>query len=173
MIRKIIKTMKINATAAAFAPKPAMKAIGMADGKAKAFARTITATPRNCLPACPTGPSVSKNARRRHKTRRHQKKRRNKAKREAFVRLPGTRPNHPAENAAAVLPPPQAQSRLSQWPVPDQACARKRAVFQKRRPFGGGRLQRLRFGDFHNHFIKNKVTLIGCPSWMKGSTAKS
>ena len=126
-------------------------AIGMVDGKAKLLRDDYCDGLGDCLPACPAG-AISFE------------------EREA-----------PAYNEAAVLAAraiarqreeeaPQAAfrgaapaSRLSQWPVQIKLAPVQAPYFAGAHLLVAADCTAYAYGDFHNQFIKNKITLIGCP----------
>ena len=126
-------------------------AIEMIDGKARLMREDYCDGLGDCLPACPAG-AISFE------------------EREA-----------PAYNEAAVLAAraiarqreeeaPQAAfrgaapaSRLSQWPVQIKLAPVQAAYFAGAHLLVAADCTAYAYGDFHNQFIKNKITLIGCP----------
>ena len=126
-------------------------AIEMIDGKARLMREDYCDGLGDCLPACPAG-AISFE------------------EREA-----------PAYNEAAVLAAraiarqreeeaPQAAfrgaapaSRLSQWPVQIKLAPVQAAYFAGAHLLVAADCTTYAYGDFHNQFIKNKITLIGCP----------
>ena len=126
-------------------------AIEMIDGKARLMREDYCDGLGDCLPACPAG-AISFE------------------EREA-----------PAYNEAAVLAAraiarqreeeaPQAAfrgaapaSRLSQWPVQIKLAPVQAPYFAGAHLLVAADCTAYAYGDFHNQFIKNKITLIGCP----------
>ena len=127
-------------------------AIEMIDGKARLMREDYCDGLGDCLPACPAG-AISFE------------------EREA-----------PAYNEAAVLAAraiarqreeeaPQAAfrgaapaSRLSQWPVQIKLAPVQAPYFAGAHLLVAADCTAYAYGDFHNQFIKNKITLIGCPN---------
>ena len=126
-------------------------AIEMIDGKARLMREDYCDGLGDCLPACPAG-AISFE------------------EREA-----------PGYNEAAVLAAraiarqreeeaPQAAfrgaapaSRLSQWPVQIKLAPVQAPYFAGAHLLVAADCTAYAYGDFHNQFIKNKITLIGCP----------
>ena len=62
----------------------------------------------------------------------------------------------------------QAQSRLSQWPVQIKLVPVNAPYFDSADLLIAADCTAYAYGDFHNRFIKNKITLIGCPKLDQG-----
>lgn len=58
---------------------------------------------------------------------------------------------------------PPAQSRLNQWPVQIKLAPSKAPYFDNADLLIAADCTAYAYGDFHNEFIKNRITLIGCP----------
>lgn len=69
------------------------------------------------------------------------------------------------KGAESVLP---AVSRLSQWPVQIKLVPVNASYFDGADLLIAADCTAYAYGDFHNRFIKNKITLIGCPKLDKG-----
>ena len=120
-------------------------AIGMIDGKAKLLREDYCDGLGDCLPACPTG-AISFE------------------EREA-----------PAYNEAAVLAakkakqfdrtviPFEAQSHLSNFPVQIKLAPVNAPYFNGAHLLIAADCTAYAYGNFHDWFIKDKITLIGCP----------
>ena len=120
-------------------------AIGMIDGKAKLLREDYCDGLGDCLPACPTG-AISFE------------------EREA-----------PAYNEAAVLAakkakqsdrpviPFEAQSHLSNFPVQIKLAPVNAPYFNGAHLLIAADCTAYAYGNFHDRFIKDKITLIGCP----------
>lgn len=55
------------------------------------------------------------------------------------------------------------QSRLSQWPVQIQLVAPRAPYFAGAHLLVAADCTAYAYGDFHERFIKGRVTLVGCP----------
>ena len=115
-------------------------AIEMIDGKAKLVREDYCDGLGNCLPACPTN-AISFE------------------EREA-----------PAYDEAAVQAAQQKKltSRLSQWPVQIKLVPVNAPYFNGSHLLIAADCTAYAYGNFHNDFIKNKITLIGCPKLDEG-----
>jgi Fe-S-cluster-containing hydrogenase component 2 len=145
-------------------------AIGMVDGKAKLLRDDYCDGLGDCLPACPTGAItfVEREA---------------AAYDEAAVRAskmnrqgdtlpcgcPGTQ-SKAIHRAPAVQPAVCAESvsQLSQWPVQIKLVPVNAPYFQGANLLIAADCTAYAYGDFHNRFIRNHVTLVGCPKLDSG-----
>ena len=137
MIRKIIKIdeKKCNGCGAC-AMACHEGAIEMIDGKAKLTREDYCDGLGDCLPACPTN-AISFE------------------EREA-----------PAYDEAAVLASKsntQVNSQLSQWPVQIKLVPVHAPYFENANLLIAADCTVYAYGNFHNEFINNHITLIGCP----------
>ena len=146
-------------------------AIEMVDGKARLTREDYCDGLGDCLPACPTG-AISF------------EEREAPAYDEAAVlaakasgQAPGglapgaggcpgsmarpiRRESAPAALGAVSREP---ESCLSQWPVQIKLAPVKAPYFENARLLVAADCTAYAYGDFHNRFIKNHITLIGCP----------
>lgn len=67
-----------------------------------------------------------------------------------------------AENGA------KAVSRLNQWPVQIKLVPARAPYFNGANLLIAADCSAYAYGDFHNEFIKNRITLIGCPKLDEG-----
>lgn len=165
MIRKIIKidTDKCNGCGAC-AHACHEGAIGMVDGKAKLLREHYCDGLGDCLPACPTNaisfeereaPAYDEAA-----------VLAAKAQKQADALpcgCPGTQSrtiSHRESNDQTTVP---ASSRLSQWPVQIKLVPVNAPYFDGADLLIAADCTAYAYGDFHNTFIKNRITLIGCP----------
>ena len=65
-----------------------------------------------------------------------------------------------------------ATSRLSQWPVQIKLVPVNAPYFHNANLLVAADCTAYAYGDFHNRFIKNRVTLIGCPKLDAGDYAE-
>ena len=140
MIRKIIKIdeEKCNGCGAC-ASACHEGAIEMIDGKAKLTREDYCDGLGDCLPACPTGAITFE-------------------EREA-----------PAYDEAAVLASKQVlSSELMQWPVQIKLVPTRAPYFEGANLLIAADCTAYAYGNFHKEFIRNHITLIGCPKLDKG-----
>ena len=156
-------------------------AIGMVDGKAKLMREDYCDGLGNCLPACPTGAITFEE---------REAMAFNKEEVEKNMEAPVTDPilcGCPGTQAKALRhdmiaphsgPIPVAQnavapeSQLNQWPVQIKLVPINAPYFQHANLLVAADCTAFSYGDFHNKFMKNKITLIGCPKLDEGDYAE-
>lgn len=140
-------------------------AIGMVNGKAKLLRDDYCDGLGDCLPTCPTGAitfvereAADYDA---EAVRRNQQAKQTKA---AFHGCPGsqTKTMQRTSNETGEMVSP-ISSQLSQWPVQIKLVPVKAPYFQGANLLVAADCTAYAYGDFHNRFIKNRITLIGCP----------
>ncbi len=144
-------------------------AIGLVEGKAKLLRDDYCDGLGNCLPVCPTGAitfiereadpfdeaTVKKNI---------EEKVPNLA-----CGCPGTNTKvitHAAEQPRDHVP--TMQSELSQWPIQIKLVPPNAPYFKNADLLIAADCTAFAYGNFHDEFIKNKITLIGCPKLDEG-----
>ena len=140
-------------------------AIGMTDGKAQLLRDDYCDGLGDCLPTCPTGAirfvereaaaydeaAVKKNMEGRKPA-------------PLACGCPGTQSRRiEREEGAAPVPDVPAQSRLSQWPVQIKLVPTASPYFDGADLLVAADCTAYAFADFHERFIKGRVTLVGCP----------
>lgn len=167
MLRKIIKIdeEKCNGCGACAAACHE-GAIDMVDGKAKLMREDYCDGLGDCLPACPAN-AISF------------EEREAPAYNEAAVLAakagkahgcPGTQAKAmPRE--AAVRSAEKLTSRLSQWPVQIKLAPITAPYFNGADLLIAADCTAFAYGDFHNEFIRDRITLIGCPKLDSGDYA--
>ncbi len=142
-------------------------AIGMVNGKAKLLRDDYCDGLGECLPACPAGAIRFEEREARPYDAAATKEHLRGAKAEppacgcpgsqarTFRREPGETP-FPAE-------PRENPSRLRQWPVQIKLAPVNAPCFDGADLLIAADCAAYAYGDFHNRFIRNRVTLIGCP----------
>ena len=108
-------------------------AIGIIDGKAKLLRDDYCDGLGNCLPVCPTN-AIS------------------------FIEREAA-----AFDEAAVEANMKANSELRQWPVQIKLVPVNAPYFDGAHLLIAADCTAYAYGNFHNDFIRNRVTLIGCP----------
>ena len=141
-------------------------AIGMVDGKAKLLREDYCDGLGDCLPACPTGaitfeereaPAYDEEAVQRAKAE----------KAAAPCGCPGSNAHticrpQPAANVGEAAPAP-AVSELRQWPVQIKLVPVNAPYFDGAHLLIAADCAAYACGSFHSRFMKNRVTIIGCP----------
>ena len=142
-------------------------AIKMIDGIARLTREDYCDGLGDCLPACPTG-AISFEER---EAPAYDEAAVLAAKATADGAVPGAAADRAVSGAAADRAVPgtaAAASRekegcLSQWPVQIKLAPVKAPYFENARLLVAADCTAYAYGDFHNRFIKNHITLIGCP----------
>lgn len=142
-------------------------AIDMVDGKAKLMREDYCDGLGDCLPACPANaitfeereaPAYNEAAVLASKAAKEQKK-------APFV-CPSTMAKSFARKHEEHTEPAMAvsmESQLTQWPVQIKLVPVNAPYFNGAKLLVAADCTAFAYGNFHNKFIKNHVTLIGCP----------
>ncbi len=168
MIRKIIKIDedKCNGCGAC-ATACHEGAIDMIDGKAKLVREHYCDGLGDCLPACPTGaitfeereaPAYDEAA-----VLASKKKAEDKS---PFGGCPGTRAKRMTQQeniSESTSGSYKAPSRLMQWPVQIKLLPTAAPFYDNANLLIAADCSAFAYGNFHEDFMKNKVTMIGCP----------
>lgn len=140
-------------------------AIAMVNGKAKLIRDDYCDGLGDCLPACPTGAiSIIEREAAAYDEQAVLAGQAAKASTEQSPHgCPGSmaRALHPqpAANVSTAVP----QSQLSQWPVQLRLVAPNTSFFEDAHLLIAADCTAFAYADFHNRFIRNRVTLVGCP----------
>ena len=143
-------------------------AIAMVDGKARLMRDDYCDGLGDCLPACPTG-AISFVEREAAPYDKAAAEANVAAKRAAEGKLPcgcpGTYSRELKREAAEVSAPrvSAAASRLSQWPVQIKLAPVRAPYFDGAKLLVAADCTAFARADFHERFIKGRVTLVGCP----------
>lgn len=164
MIRKIIKIDEEKCNGCGACVSACHEgAIGLVDGKAKLMRDDYCDGLGDCLPSCPTGAisfeqreaadynekAVMENRLKKHSIANH-------------GGCPGSRLSrimHGHDSHTDI----KAESRLSQWPVQIKLVPVNAPYFDGADLLIAADCTAFAYGNFHNDFIKDKITLIGCP----------
>ena len=163
MIRKIIKIdeEKCNGCGAC-ASACHEGAIEMVNGKAKLTREDYCDGLGDCLPACPTGAITFEE----REAPAYNEKAVLKSKQEKKplpCGCPGT--HSKAINRSLDIGEVSApvNSQLSQWPVQIKLVPTNAPYFEGANLLVAADCTAYSYGNFHNEFIRNRITLIGCP----------
>ena len=172
MIRRIIHIDENKCNGCGLCAKACHEgAIGMVDGKAKLLRDDYCDGLGDCLPSCPTNAIsfVEREAAAydREAVEANMKKNAEKKqeKPKAFTGCPGTRMrmmNH-RETSQEEIPAVKPTSMLGQWPVQIKLVPIHAPYFEDANLLIAADCTAYAYANFHQEFIKNKVTLIGCP----------
>lgn len=146
-------------------------AIAMVDGKAKLVRDDYCDGLGNCLPACPAG-AITFEEREAAAYDEAAVKARMEAKKQQSEPLPcgcpGSHsrmlnPRHLEETQVRTQDQAVPVSRLQQWPVQIKLVPVNAPYFDNANLLIAADCAAFAYGDFHNEFMKNKITMIGCP----------
>lgn len=139
MVRKIIKIDENACNGCGICADACHEgAIGIIDGKAKLLREDYCDGLGDCLPACPMGAITFE-------------------EREALAY------DEEAVNKAKKEKENTNNSQLSQWPVQIKLVSPNAPYFNGANLLIAADCTAYAYGNFHKDFIKNRITLIGCP----------
>lgn len=174
MIRKIIKIDEEKCNGCGLCVSACHEdAIGMVDGKAHLLRDDYCDGLGNCLPVCPTG-AITFEEREALAFNEDEVNKNIEAKQpEKFSGgCPGTmakaihRESTPPQEMVTMTAP--ATSQLNQWPVQIKLVPINAPYFNQANLLISADCAAYAYGNFHNEFMKNKVTIIGCPKLDEG-----
>ncbi|SHK00384.1 4Fe-4S binding domain-containing protein [Hathewaya proteolytica DSM 3090] len=170
MIRKIIEIDQEKCNGCGICAKACHEgAIAMVDGKAKLMRDDYCDGLGDCLPSCPTGAIsfVNREALPYDEVAVKENMEKNKAKTlecgckssepKILIQGKGSIVKKPCENGEGI------HSMLRQWPVQIKLVSVNAPYFNNCDLLIAADCTAYAYGDFHNKFMKDKITLIGCP----------
>ncbi len=185
MLRKIIKIDEDKCNGCGLCAKACLEgAIGIIDGKAKLLRDDYCDGLGNCLPVCPTD-AISFEEREAAEFDEEAVKKHMETQNSSSCNCPGTAARTiekepetlacgcPGTHAKAierkdessrkseVLAEPKSQ--LNQWPAQIKLVSPNAAYFKNAQLLIAADCTAFAYGNLHNKFMKNKITLIGCP----------
>ena len=183
MIRRIIEINEDKCNGCGICAEACHEgAIGMVDGKAKLLRDDYCDGLGDCLPACPTG-AISfvereADAYDEAAVKQNQKEKQMQSQMQAQgMKLSGgcpgsrlremKREEEPAKEADQVVSSPAA-TQLRQWPVQIKLVPVNAPYFEDANLLIAADCTAYAYGNFHQEFMRNKVTLIGCPKLDEG-----
>lgn len=136
-------------------------AIDMVNGKARLMRENYCDGLGDCLPACPMN-AISFEVREAPAYDEAAVKAAQAAKEALPCGCPGTHAKalHPQVSAGIASP---VSSQLMQWPVQIQLVPIEAPYFNQANVLIAADCTAYAYGNFHQEFMKNRVTLIGCP----------
>ena len=173
MVRKIIKINEEKCNGCGLCAQACHEgAIGMVNGKAKLLREDYCDGLGDCLPACPTS-AITFEMREAPAYDEQAVKAAQQAKQAEKAPLscgcPGSQSKTIArDNSAALVSPSPVTSQLRQWPVQIKLVPVKAPYFDGANLLIAADCTAYAYGNFHNRFIKNHITLIGCPKLDEG-----
>ena len=172
MVRKIIHIDEENCSGCGICANACHEgAIDIVDGKAKLVREHFCDGLGDCLPACPTGaitfeereaPEYDEEA---VKEAQKKKELQEKMKRMHAGGCPGSRirmMDHKEDTLANAAMPAQV-SQLGNWPVQIKLAPVNAPYFDGAKLLIAADCTAYAYANFHQEFIRGKVTLIGCP----------
>lgn len=146
MIRRIIKINKELCNGCGICADACHEgAIGIVDGKAALMRENYCDGLGDCLPACPTGAITFE-------------EREAPAYDEAAVKAAQA-----AQTAQAAKPAVGVESQICQWPVQIKLVPVEAPYFDNANLLVAADCTAFAYGNFHNEFMKKRITVIGCP----------
>ncbi len=142
-------------------------AIGLVNGKATLLRDDYCDGLGNCLPVCPTG-AITFEMREALEYNEEEVKRNiaNKTKEEPLAcGCPGSH-SREIRREPSISPSVSlslTQSRLNQWPVQIQLVPTQAPYFDNANLLIAADCSAYAYANFHNEFMRNKITIIGCP----------
>ena len=170
MIRKIIKIdeEKCNGCGAC-AVACHEGAIEMIDGKARLSREDYCDGLGDCLPACPANAiSFEEREAPAYDEEAVKKAKEEKNKAPLPCGCPGTLAAQIKRETACENSKQNCESRLSQWPVQIKLAPVNAPYFDNAKLLIAADCTAYAYGSFHEDFIKNHITLIGCPKLDEG-----
>ncbi|HEX3017703.1 MAG TPA: 4Fe-4S binding protein [Caproicibacter sp.] len=178
MLRKIIKIDEDLCNGCGLCANACQEgAIAVINGKAKLIRDDYCDGLGNCLPVCPTG-AISFEEREaaeydEESVQAHKAAEKPQASPCASGGCPGSRAKSivrdyvPSKPAVA-----ENESQLMQWPVQIKLIPVKAPYLENANLLIAADCTAYAYGGFHNKFMKNRITLIGCPKLDEGSYAE-
>ena len=174
MIRKIIKIDRAKCNGCGACAKACHEgAIEMVDGKAKLTREDYCDGLGDCLPACPVD-AISFEER---EAPAYDEEAVKAAKAKNTAPLPCGCPGTASKAIKRIDRNIQtntiaAESQLSQWPVQIKLVPVNAPYFDGANLLVAADCTAYAYGNFHNEFIRNRITLIGCPKLDEGDYAE-
>ncbi|MCL2878786.1 MAG: 4Fe-4S binding protein [Treponema sp.] len=178
MVRQIIKIDREKCNGCGLCVSACHEgAIGMKDGKATLLRDDYCDGLGNCLPVCPTGAITFENRDALEYNEMEVQKKMEQEKHEDHGTLacgcPGsqsrvidraeTAPAAQAGYTQSAAAPVRPESQLRQWPIQIKLAPVNAPYFNNANILVSADCAAYAYGNFHNDFMKNKITLIGCP----------
>ncbi len=170
VLRKIIKIDEIKCNGCgACAAACHEGAIEMVNGKAKLTREDYCDGLGDCLPACPTNAITFEE----REAPAYNEAAVQKAKLAAFGEklpcgCPGTQARAIKREATMPIRSGATHSRLAQWPCQIKLVPVNAPYFEEANLLIAADCTAFAYGDFHNEFMRNHITLIGCPKLDEG-----
>lgn len=162
MIRKIIKIDQAKCNGCGACAKACHEgAIEMIDGKAKLTREDYCDGLGDCLPACPTN-AIS------FEQREAPEYNEAAVLKTKFKGCPGSLAKTLKSNTSPSLRPTSVTSNLMQWPCQIKLVPVNAPYFDEANLLIAADCTAYAYGNFHEDFMRNHITLIGCPKLDEG-----
>ncbi len=177
MVRRIIKIDEDKCNGCGLCASACQEgAIGLVHGKAKLLRDDYCDGLGNCLPVCPTG-AISFEEREAAAYDEAAVEANMKAEQPKTLACgcPGTNAKaikHEDGASAESQQGVKAATRLNQWPVQIKLVPVGASYFDDANLLVAADCAAYAYGNFHNDYMKNKITIIGCPKLDEGDYAE-
>ena len=172
MIRKIIKIDEEKCNGCGICVDACHEgAIELIDGKARLTREDYCDGLGDCLPACPTGAiTFEEREAPAYDEKAVQKAKEQKASVPLPCGCPGTQTKSINRESCSYTAPSNTDnvSQLSQWPVQIKLVPTNAPYLDGANLLVAADCTAYAYGNFHNEFIRNHITLIGCPKLDEG-----
>ena len=138
-------------------------AIGMVNGKAKLMREDYCDGIGDCLPACPTGAITFEEREAPAYNEAAVLAAKQKSAAHPSFGCPGTQMKTMQRDVSAQKPSVPLQSRLAQWPCQIKLVPVNAPYFENANLLVAADCTAFAYGNFHEEFMRNHITLIGCP----------
>ena len=176
MVRKIIKIDEDKCDGCGLCVSACHEgAIGLVDGKAKLLSDDYCDGLGDCLPVCPTG-AISFEEREAAEFNEAAVKANMEGSQPETLPCgcPGTNAKALERNVRPITAGPaqsrlaQAETHLNQWPVQIKLVPHNAPYFKGANLLVAADCAAYAYGDFHAGYMKNRITIIGCPKLDEG-----
>lgn len=174
MLRKVIKIDKNKCDGCGLCATACHEgAIGIVNGKAQLLREDFCDGLGDCLPLCPTG-AISFETREAPEYNEAAVKaaKAENSKTKTSCRCPGTLSKTIERASITRGERVPLQSQLSQWPCQIKLVPTNAPYFDGANLLIAADCTAYAYADFHNEFIRNHITLIGCPKLDEGDYAE-
>jgi len=173
MIRKIIKIDEEKCNGCSLCVDACHEgAIGLVDGKAKLLRDDYCDGLGNCLPACPTGAiSFEEREAEAFDEAAVKANMENKQPETLACGCPGTQTKTIARESCSDSgseKKPPTETHLNQWPVQIKLVPPNAPYFNNANILIAADCTAYAYGNFHSEYMKNRITIIGCPKLDEG-----